>query len=97
PDRFAFDGANTAMLAIQHGGAVEYTLPHGYEAAHYSSNVEVIGFSADGRHVFTRTDAQVYRSPDRSPDAVIARARAAVHRTLTRAEREQLELRTRPA
>jgi hypothetical protein len=72
----------------------EYSLPDGSLAAQYPAELEAIGFSADGRHVLGRTAAGILRWPDRSSDAVIARARKAVYRPLTDVERADYNLRT---
>jgi WD40 repeat protein len=90
---FGFDETNTALLAV--GATVaEYSLPDGSLAAQYPAELEAIGFSADGRHVLGRTAAGILRWPDRSSDAVIARARKAVYRPLTDVERADYNLRT---
>jgi WD40 repeat protein len=92
--RFLFDPANSAVLAVARQGAtLEFSLPDGSWVAEYPDNLDLIGFSADGRHVLGSIGDRIVRWPDRSPDAVIARARKAVYRTLTDAERDRFELR----
>ena len=89
---FGFDLGNTALLAVR-GSAVEYSLPDGSLAAEYPAELDAIGFSADGHHVLGRIGGVILRWPDRSGEAVIARARKAVYRSLTQAERDNYELR----
>jgi WD40 repeat protein len=92
---FGFAATNSALLAV-HGTAVEYSLPDASLAAEYPAELDAIGFSADGRHVLGRAGDHIVRWPDRSDEAVIARARKAVYRSLTEAERDDYELRRIP-
>jgi hypothetical protein len=93
--RHLFDRANSAVLAVTAFKAVEYSLPVGSVAAEYPRDPELIGFSADGRHVLGSGN-RLLKWPDRSPEAVIARARKAVYRTLTDEERDRFGLRRPP-
>jgi len=93
---FAFSPDGSALVAAQKDGGVEYSLPDANAAAHYPGPIEAIAFTSDGRHVLTRANGQILRWPDRTPQAVISRARAVVFRQLTGEERARFELFPKP-
>jgi len=89
---FGFDPHNASLLAVR-SDLTEFSLPDGHDAVHYASEFDALAFSPDGSYLLGRTPGGIVRWPDRSSDAVIARARKAVFRSLTPAERDNFELR----
>jgi len=89
---FAFDPENATLLAVTDGEVTEYLLPSGVVAARYPKELVAVGFSRDGRSVIGQIGDDVLRWPDRSAPAVMARARRAVYRSLTEAERVRFEM-----
>lgn len=87
------DSTGSSLLAVAPGApVVEHAISGNQIAASYPATLEAVAFSHDGRHVLGRRGAEVYQWPDRSPAAVIDRARAAVYRTLTVPERHMFEI-----
>ena len=83
---------NASLLAVTDGEVTEYLLPSGVVAARYPKELVAVGFSRDGRSVIGQIGDDVLRWPDRSAPAVMARARRAVYRSLTEAERVRFEM-----
>ncbi len=90
---FVFAPDRSAVVAVEENGATEFSLPDANVAAHYPGPIEAIAFTLDSHHVLTRIDGRIQRWPDRTPEAVITRARAAVFRKLNEEERSRFELR----
>ncbi|MBV9879782.1 MAG: hypothetical protein JO180_04760, partial [Gemmatirosa sp.] len=92
-EHLAIDPAGTRVVVFGLHETVECSLPDGTVAGRYPPHLIKLGFSPDGRHVFGHQGLEFLRWPDRDPDAVIARARRAVYRTLTPDEAARFGLR----
>jgi hypothetical protein len=89
---FTFDRQGAGLIAVGHKTAIEYSLGGGHLAAEYPEQLVAVGFTQNGRHVMGRIGDQLLRWPDRTSEAVIARARRSVYRTLTEEERSRFAL-----
>jgi WD40 repeat protein len=90
---FAPDGS--ALVCASRATAFEHGLREGGITPFDSPQdpIDAMAFSGDGRHLLVRSGQALLQWPDRSPQAVLARAKASVHRSLTEDERLRFQLR----
>jgi hypothetical protein len=89
---FSFAPDGSGLIAVGADGATEYSLRDRNVAAQYPGPIGAVAFSTDSRHALIRTGGRIMRYPDRTADAVLARARRAVYRELSDEERLQFAL-----